>query len=144
MPTSARSHGLRVAPIALLMLLAACSQEKAPQKGPVEVGVVTLSAQNVTVASELPGRTVSTSMSEVRPQVSGIIQKRLFTEGSMVRAGQPLYQIDQRLYRASRDEALATLASAQATAAAAQAKACLLYTSPSPRDRQKSRMPSSA
>ena len=51
MPTSARSHGLRVAPIALLMLLAACSQEKAPQKGPVEVGVVTLSAQNVTVAS---------------------------------------------------------------------------------------------
>lgn len=123
MPTSARSHGLRVAPIALLMLLAACSQEKAPQKGPVEVGVVTLSAQNVTVASELPGRTVSTSMSEVRPQVSGIIQKRLFTEGSMVRAGQPLYQIDQRLYRASRNEALATLASAQATAAAAQAKA---------------------
>ena len=123
MPTSARSHGLRVAPIALLMLLAACSQEKAPQKGPVEVGVVTLSAQNVTVASELPGRTVSTSMSEVRPQVSGIIQKRLFTEGSMVRAGQSLYQIDQRLYRASRDEALATLASAQATAAAAQAKA---------------------
>ena len=123
MPTSARSHGLRVAPIALLMLLAACSQEKAPQKGPVEVGVVTLSAQNVTVASQLPGRTVSTSMSEVRPQVSGIIQKRLFTEGSMVRAGQPLYQIDQRLYRASRDEALATLASAQATAAAAQAKA---------------------
>ncbi len=123
MPTSARSHGLRVAPIALLMLLAACSQEKAPQKGPVEVGVVTLSAQDVTVASELPGRTVSTSMSEVRPQVSGIIQKRLFTEGSMVRAGQPLYQIDQRLYRASRDEALATLASAQATAAAAQAKA---------------------
>ena len=123
MPTSARSHGLRVAPIALLMLLAACSQEKAPQQGPVEVGVVTLSAQNVTVASELPGRTVSTSMSEVRPQVSGIIQKRLFTEGSMVRAGQPLYQIDQRLYRASRDEALATLASAQATAAAAQAKA---------------------
>lgn len=123
MPTSARSHGLRVAPIALLMLLAACSQEKAPQKGPVEVGVVTLSTQNVTVASELPGRTVSTSMSEVRPQVSGIIQKRLFTEGSMVRTGQPLYQIDQRLYRASRDEALATLASAQATAAAAQAKA---------------------
>lgn len=123
MPTSARSHGLRVAPIALLMLLAACSQEKAPKQGPVEVGVVTLSAQNVTVASELPGRTVSTSMSEVRPQVSGIIQKRLFTEGSMVRAGQPLYQIDQRLYRASRDEALATLASAQATAAAAQAKA---------------------
>ncbi len=123
MPTSLRSPGLRVAPIVLLMLLAACSQEKAPQKGPMEVGVVTLATQNVTVASELPGRTVSTSMSQVRPQVSGIIKKRLFTEGSMVRAGQPLYEIDQRLYRASRDEALATLASAQATAAAAQAKA---------------------
>jgi len=123
MPTSARSHGLRVAPIALLMLLAACSQEKAPKQGPVEVGVVTLSAQNVTVASELPGRTSDMDVETVRPQVSGIIQKRLFTEGSMVRAGQLLYQIDQRLYRASRDEALATLASAQATAAAAQAKA---------------------
>lgn len=123
MPTSARSHGLRVAPIALMMMLAACSQEKAPKKGPVEVGVVTLAARNVTVDSELPGRTVSTLMSEVRPQVSGIIQKRLFTEGALVSAGQPLYRIDQRLYRASRDEALATLASAQATAAAAQAKA---------------------
>ncbi len=123
MPTSARSHGLRVAPIALMMMLAACSQEKAPKKGPVEVGVVTLTARNVTVDSELPGRTVSTLMSEVRPQVSGIIQKRLFTEGALVSAGQPLYRIDQRLYRASRDEALATLASAQATAAAAQAKA---------------------
>ena len=123
MPTSARSHGLRVAPIALMMMLAACSQEKAPKRGPVEVGVVTLTARNVTVDSELPGRTVSTLMSEVRPQVSGIIQKRLFTEGALVSAGQPLYRIDQRLYRASRDEALATLASAQATAAAAQAKA---------------------
>ena len=123
MPTSLGSPGLRVASNVLLMLLAACSQEKAPQKGPMEVGVVTLATQNVTVASELPGRTVSTSMSQVRPQVSGIIKKRLFTEGSMVRAGQPLYEIDQRLYRASRDEALATLASAQATAAAAQAKA---------------------
>ena len=125
MPTSARSHGLRVAPIALMMMLAACSQEKAPKRGPVEVGVVTLAARNVTVDSELPGRTVSTLMSEVRPQVSGIIQKRLFTEGALVSAGQPLYRIDQRLYRASRDEALATLASAQATAAAAQAKAAL-------------------
>ena len=106
-----------------MMMLAACSQEKAPKRGPVEVGVVTLAARNVTVDSELPGRTVSTLMSEVRPQVSGIIQKRLFTEGALVSAGQPLYRIDQRLYRASRDEALATLASAQATAAAAQAKA---------------------
>ena len=120
-PSSRQS--LRVAPLALCILVAACGQQKPPQKGPVEVGVVTLTAQNTTVSSELPGRTVSTMMSEVRPQVAGLIQKRLFTEGAMVTAGQPLYQIDARLYRASRDEAEATLASAQATAAAAQAKA---------------------
>lgn len=113
----------RVAPLALCLAIAACGAQKVPQKGPVEVGVVTLTAGNVTVASELPGRTVSTMVSQVRPQVAGVIQKRLFTEGAMVSAGQPLYQIDQRLYRASRDEALATLASAQATAAAAQARA---------------------
>lgn len=123
MPISNPVLSLRVAPIALSMLLAACGQQQAPRKGPVEVGVVTLATHNVTVASELPGRTVSTMMSEVRPQVAGVIQQRLFTEGSMVNAGQPLYRIDQRLYRASRDEALATLASAEATAAAAQAKA---------------------
>ena len=116
-------RSLRTTPLALCILMAACGQPQPPQKGPVEVGVVTLTAQNVTVASELPGRTVSTMMSEVRPQVAGVIQKRLFTEGAMVSAGQPLYQIDQRLYRASRDEALATLASAQATEMAAQAKA---------------------
>ncbi|MBB4148871.1 membrane fusion protein (multidrug efflux system) [Sphingobium scionense] len=85
--------------------------------------MVTLTAQNVTVSSELPARTVSTMQSEVRPQITGVIQKRLFTEGSMVTAGQPLYQIDERLYRASRDEAQAALVSAQATAVAAQAKA---------------------
>jgi membrane fusion protein (multidrug efflux system) len=62
-------------------------------------------------------------MSEVRPQVAGVSQKRLFTEGSYVRAGQPLYQIDPQLYRASRGEAEAALANAQATAAAAEAKA---------------------
>lgn len=118
-PFSARSLPL----LALFLAVMACGDKAPPQKGPVEVGVVTLTARNVTVASELPGRTVSTMMSEVRPQVAGVIQKRLFTEGSLVSAGQPLYEIDQRLYRASRDEAMAALASAQATAAAAQAKA---------------------
>lgn len=123
MPIFAELRGLRVAPIAFCILITACGQEKAPKKGPVEVGVVTLAAQNVTVSSDLPGRTASTMMSEVRPQITGVIQKRLFTEGSMVTAGQPLYQIDARLYRASRDEAQAALVSAQATAVAAQAKA---------------------
>ncbi|KEZ16008.1 MULTISPECIES: efflux RND transporter periplasmic adaptor subunit [Sphingobium] len=123
MPIFTELRSLRVAPIALCILITACGQEKAPKKGPVEVGVVTLAAQNVTVSSELPARTVSTMQSEVRPQITGVIQKRLFTEGSMVTAGQPLYQIDERLYRASRDEAQAALVSAQATAVAAQAKA---------------------
>ncbi|WP_314714496.1 efflux RND transporter periplasmic adaptor subunit [Sphingobium yanoikuyae] len=123
MPIFAELRSLRVAPIAICILITACGQEKAPKKGPVEVGVVTLAAQNVTVSSELPARTVSTMQSEVRPQITGVIQKRLFTEGSMVTAGQPLYQIDERLYRASRDEAQAALVSAQATAVAAQAKA---------------------
>jgi membrane fusion protein (multidrug efflux system) len=122
MPSSS-FHRFGAAPLALCLLIAGCGEKKPPRKGPVEVGVVTLTAQDATVSTELPGRTVSTMMSEVRPQVAGLIQKRLFTEGAMVRAGQPLYQIDARLYRAARDEAQATLASAQATAAAAAAKA---------------------
>lgn len=107
----------------LCLLIAACGQGKPPEKKPAEVGVVTLAAQDVTVSTELPGRTASTMISEVRPQVAGVIQKRLFTEGSYVHAGQPLYQIDASLYRASRDEAQAALANAQASAAAAEAKA---------------------
>ena len=114
---------LRVAPLALCIVIAGCGDKTPPKKAPVEVGVVTLTAQNATISTELPGRTVSTMMSEVRPQVAGLIQKRLFTEGAMVTAGQPLYQIDPRLYRASRDQAQASLASAQATLMAAQAKA---------------------
>ena len=118
-PLPVRSRSL----LALCLAMTACGDKPPPQKGPIEVGVVTLTTRDVTVASELPGRTVSTMMSQVRPQVAGVIQKRLFTEGSLVSAGQPLYEIDQRLYRASRDEAIAALASAQASAAAAQAKA---------------------
>ena len=109
--------------VALCLLATACGQSKPPEKKQVEVGVVTLRTQDVTVSTELPGRTASTMMSEVRPQVVGVVQKRLFTEGSYVRAGQPLYQIDPSLYRTSRDEAQAALANAQATAVAAQAKA---------------------
>src|SRR3546814_2371641 len=76
--------------LALCVLVAACGQREAPKKGPVEVGVVTLATQDVTVSTELPGRTASTMMSEVRPQVAGVIQKRLFTEGSTVKAGQQI------------------------------------------------------
>jgi len=105
------------------LMLAGCGEKKEKKFGPVEVGVVTLSTGPVTVSTELPGRTASTMISEVRPQVAGIIQKRLFEEGSYVQAGQPLYQIDPSLYLAAQNEASATLASAQATLAAARAKA---------------------
>src|SRR3546814_12404590 len=68
-----RLPALRTALLALCVLVAACGQREAPKKGPVEVGVVTLATQDVTVSTELPGRTASTMMSEVRPQVAGEI-----------------------------------------------------------------------
>lgn len=89
----------------------------------MEVGVITLKNEPVTLSTELPGRTSPVMVSEVRPQVEGIVLKRLFTEGSLVRAGQPLYQIDARRYEATQENAAAALASAEATLAAAQAKA---------------------
>src|SRR5690606_11990890 len=73
--------------------------------------------------TELAGRTVPYAVSEVRPQISGVIQKRLFTEGGYVRAGQTLYQIDPRLTEASAAQARANLASAEATAEAARIRA---------------------
>lgn len=115
----------RALPLLLTFSLAACGgAEKGgpPRQGPVEVGVVTLTAQPVTTTTELTGRITATAVADVRPQVDGIIKARLFTEGTTVRAGQPLYQIDPRLYRATRDQTAAQLASAQASAATAQAK----------------------
>ncbi len=74
-----------------------------------EVGVVTLKSQPLAIASQLTGRTSALLSAEVRPQVGGIIQKRLFTEGDTVKAGQALYQIDPSSYRAAFDEADAAL-----------------------------------
>ena len=78
-----------------------------------EVGVVTLQSQPLAVFSTLTGRTSASLSAEVRPQVGGIIQKRLFTEGNTVKAGQPLYQIDPSSYRAAFNEADASLKQAQ-------------------------------
>ena len=114
----------RKAPMVLAFALAACSSKPAPPpKGPPEVGVVTLATAAVPVSTELTGRTSATTASDVRPQVDGIILERLFEEGSLVRKGQPLYQIDPKPYRAARDQAAATLESARATYLAAQAQA---------------------
>jgi membrane fusion protein (multidrug efflux system) len=106
-------------------ILGACSgrDDNAKKKGPPQVGFVVLTPGDVPLSTTLPGRTVAYEASEVRPQVNGVILKRYFTEGSTVRAGQPLFLIDPSLYRASANEATANLAAARATAEAASAKA---------------------
>ncbi len=95
------------------------SQKSAP---PVEVGVVTVKPQTVTLTSELAGRTNPYLIAEVRPQVGGIIQKRLFREGGEIKTGQLLYQIDPAMYQAAYDSAKATLARDEAVLTAAQLK----------------------
>ncbi|AOB38665.1 efflux RND transporter periplasmic adaptor subunit [Bordetella parapertussis] len=101
---------------ALTLTLAACGKEQqaAQQGGQPQVGVVTLKTQSVALFSELPGRTAAYRIAEVCPQVSGIVQKRLFTEGGEVAAGQQLYQIDPALYQAEVDSRRAALARVQA------------------------------
>ncbi len=102
-------------------LLSACgSDEPPPAPPPPEVGVVTLTTQTVSDIRNLPGRTSAFVIAEVRPQVTGIITKRLFEEGSQVKAGQPLYQLDDALYRAEVESRKAALAKAKATREAAQ------------------------
>jgi membrane fusion protein (multidrug efflux system) len=105
-----------------LGLLAGCSSEP-PKPPPPEAGYVVMKTQEVPLYVELPGRTTAFEMSEVRPQVTGILKARLFTEGSMVHAGQTLYQIDPRLYRAAVDQANANLENARAQRESAAAKA---------------------
>jgi membrane fusion protein (multidrug efflux system) len=100
------------------LTLVACEQKQASvmQASTPEVTVVTLKAQPVTLTRELPGRTNPFVVAEVRPQVTGIVKERLFTEGSLVKAGQPLYQLDDATYRADVNSAKALLARAQAAA----------------------------
>lgn len=97
--------------------LAACKEEakqKATAMAPVEVDVITLKSEPIKLSVELPGRTAAFRIAEVRPQVSGIIQKRFFAEGSEVKGGQLLYQIDPATYQAAFDSAKAALAKAEA------------------------------
>ncbi len=97
-------------------------QQAAAQQAPAPVvGVVTVHPETVALTTELPGRLESLRTADVRAQVGGIIQKRLFQEGSYVRAGQPLYQIDSSTYEANLESSRAQLAGAQATLAKANA-----------------------
>ena len=91
--------------------------------GPAVVRVVTIQTQPVTLTTVLPGRTSPLEVADVRPQVNGIIKARLFTEGEIVHAGQPLYQIDPAPYQAAYDQAKAQLASARAAVVSAKYKA---------------------
>lgn len=114
-------------PLSLLPLLAlaACGAKQPPaaDAAPPEVGVVTLHTGDVPVRTELPGRTVAFRVSEVRPQVNGIVRKRLFEEGSMVRAGQVLYEIEPGPFEAAHEQAQAALATSQASIGSLRGKA---------------------
>jgi membrane fusion protein (multidrug efflux system) len=118
--------------VASVLALAACARDEgggrqngrggADKKAP-EAGYVVLQREAVPLRLELPGRTTAFETSEVRPQVSGIIQARLFTEGATVHAGDVLYRIDPRIYEAALNQARADLASAVATRDAARTRA---------------------
>jgi membrane fusion protein (multidrug efflux system) len=98
------------------VLLAGCSKEKpaAPAAQAPEVVVYTVVEEPLTITTELPGRTAAYQVAEVRPQVTGLIQKRLFVEGAEVKAGTSLYQIDPATYLAEQNSAKAALAKAKA------------------------------
>ncbi len=93
----------RLFPFALAssLVLAACGEAPQHQMPPPSVGVVTIKETPVALTTELPGRTSPYAVSEIRPQISGIVKARLYVEGSTVKAGQALYQIDPAPYEAA-------------------------------------------
>ena len=103
--------------LAIGLMTAGCGKkggQAPPQSGPPEVSVITVQQQRVALTSELSGRVAASQTAEVRPQVSGIIQKQLYTEGTDVKAGAVLYQIDPASYQAAYNGAKAALARAEA------------------------------
>ncbi|AIL09874.1 multidrug efflux RND transporter periplasmic adaptor subunit SmeA [Stenotrophomonas maltophilia] len=107
----------------LLLALAACSADRTDAPAMPEVGVIIARAQPLALQQTLPGRAVPFEISEVRPQIGGLIRQRLFTEGQQVKAGQLLYQVDPAPYQAAFDTARGQLAQAEATVLSAQPKA---------------------
>ncbi|MCD2343423.1 efflux RND transporter periplasmic adaptor subunit [Ideonella azotifigens] len=110
----------------VLLSLAACGQSgdaahAGGQMPPPQVGVITVQPASIELATELPGRLEAVRTAQVRARVTGVVQKRLFTEGSVVKAGQSLFAIDAAPYRAQLDSAAATQARADAALANAQA-----------------------
>ncbi|SEO57180.1 MULTISPECIES: efflux RND transporter periplasmic adaptor subunit [unclassified Pseudomonas] len=107
----------------VLFLLGGCSGESAPVVEPPKVSVLTVQPKSQALTTELAGRTQAFMVAEIRPQVGGIVQQRLFVEGAEVKAGQALYQLDASSYKAALAEAQANLAKARATLKSAQATA---------------------
>ncbi len=111
--------------ILLTLLFSGCSQENKTQTKPkmeVEVGTYTIKTEPLVLQTELAGRTKATLSAEIRPQVSGIIQSRLFQEGTYVKKGELLYQIDPSSYQAIYDESKATLKNAEVAVETAKLK----------------------
>ncbi len=121
---SKHSAAVLISALAAAVALTGCGQQtETPAQGPAEVGVVTIQPQKLAVTTELPGRTNAYQIAEVRPQVGGILQQRLFREGADVKAGAPLYQIDPATYQAAYNSARGSLASAEASALQARLRA---------------------
>lgn len=122
--TIVKSPGLFIGAL-ILCSLSACGPEApdaAAGNKPIEVGVVTVGTIDVPLKTELPGRTSAFRKAEVRPQVTGIIEKRLFDEGAEIEAGAHLYQIDAATYQAAYATAKAELARAESNLTAARAR----------------------
>jgi membrane fusion protein (multidrug efflux system) len=109
--------------LVLLAAMSGCAKKVNGPPPPPEAGYVVIAPQAVVLETELAGRTAAVETAEVRPQVTGVILDRHFQEGSVVRQGQTLYEIDASLYRATGAQAEANLAQAKAARAAAEAKA---------------------
>lgn len=113
--------------VVALIFMAGCgqpeqAQAKAPAKHATPVGVITLKSQSITLTKELPGRVSASQIAEIRPQVNGIIQHRLFTEGAEVKQGEALYQIDPAIFQAQVATYKAAIKKAEANIANARAK----------------------
>ncbi|SFF86988.1 efflux RND transporter periplasmic adaptor subunit [Neptunomonas qingdaonensis] len=112
-------RGAAFATICCVLFLVGCQEEQVQQaqpKAPTKVDVVTIKAESIEVKESGSGRVTASKTAEIRPQVSGILQKRLFTEGSTVKEGDALYQIDPAVYQAALASAEADLAVAKANA----------------------------
>ena len=127
-PRLGRPSAVVLATAAAALVLVSCGKTDAPPGGgggskmpPVEVGVVTATPGDVGLITELPGRVEASRVAQVRARAAGILQQRLFKEGSDVKAGQPLFRIDPAPYAAAAESARASLAKAQANLAQASA-----------------------